>query len=120
MILGHVRDHLPRLSLSLPGLAGSLSVEFIVDTGFDGELALPGFLLRELDVAYVGDHPILLADGTERARPAYRTRLDWQGRLRSTEIMLLEGVPLLGVQLLAQNHLQVEMTDGGEVIVEPL
>lgn len=33
MILGYVRDYLPRVTLSLPGLDGPLSVEFIVDIG---------------------------------------------------------------------------------------
>ena len=45
MILGHVRDYMPRVSLLLPGVNGLVSVEFILDTGFDGELSLPPSLL---------------------------------------------------------------------------
>lgn len=41
MIQGHVRDRLPRVLLSLPGEDGPFDVEFILDTGFEGELALP-------------------------------------------------------------------------------
>jgi len=50
MIEGSVRDNFPRLSLNLPGLRGSQSVEFLVDTGFDGELSLPSALLAGLNV----------------------------------------------------------------------
>ena len=38
MMIGHVRDNFPRLMLTLPGRNGSVNVEFVVDTGFDGEL----------------------------------------------------------------------------------
>lgn len=34
--------------------------------------------------------------------------------------MVLEGVPLLGGALLNGYLLQIEMTDGGEVLLEPL
>ena len=40
MIYGQFRSRFPRLTLTLPGLKGPLDVEFILDTGFDGELAL--------------------------------------------------------------------------------
>ncbi len=46
MILGHVRDRFPRVSLSMPGRNGPLLVEFIVDTGFDGDLALPQSIIN--------------------------------------------------------------------------
>ena len=41
-----IRDHLARVTLILPSSAGPLSVEFIVDTGFEGDLALPSSILR--------------------------------------------------------------------------
>ena len=44
MILGYVRDHLPRVTIVLPGLNGDVPVEFIVDTGFDGDISLPSRL----------------------------------------------------------------------------
>ena len=38
MIAGEYRDHFPRVWLTLPGSTGPVDVEFIVDTGFEGEL----------------------------------------------------------------------------------
>jgi predicted aspartyl protease len=49
MILGVFRDHFARVTLSLPGSAEPFTVEFILDTGFDGDLALPSNILRQLD-----------------------------------------------------------------------
>lgn len=121
MILGHVRDNFPRVTLSLPGAFGPVSVEFIVDTGFDGELALPGALVRDLERVYAGDRPIQLADGSERARPAFQISLAWdEEEDRPTEVLVLDGVPLLGVNLLEGSLLQAEMTSGGQVQIEPL
>lgn len=120
MILGHVRDNFPRVALSLPGPSGLLSIEFIIDTGFDGELALPGVLMHQLSSTYAGDRPIQLADGSERQRPSFQVLLEWDEDLRPTEVLVLDGVPLLGVNLLEGSLLQAEMTSGGQVQIEPL
>jgi len=46
--------------------------------------------------------------------------MDWDEDPRPTDVLLLEGTPLLGVNLLAGSLLQAEMTDGGEVSIELL
>jgi clan AA aspartic protease len=120
MTLGHVRDNFPRITLSLPGRNGPLSVEFIVDTGFDGELALPSALIGQLDASYSTERFVLLAANSPRRRPFYEVVLDGNGEPRVTDVMALDGNPLLGVELLSGNLLQIEMTDGGEVLLEPL
>ena len=45
---GSFRDGHPRLTVLLPSQNGPLEIEFIVDTGFDGDLALPGPVARRL------------------------------------------------------------------------
>ena len=120
MTLGHVRDNFARVTLSLTGLDGPVFMEFVLDTGFDGELALPGALLARLDATYSSERAIVLADGTFGRRPVYEVVLDWQGGERVTDVLVSEGAPLLGVNLLEENLVQMEMTDGGEVQIEPL
>ena len=120
MILGHVRDNLPRVTLSLPGVTGQVLIEFVVDTGFDGELALPSHLVRQLEATFQGDKPIQLADSFARNQPSFEVVLEWEDDSRPTEVLILEGAPLLGSVLLAGSLLQAEMTDGGEVSIEPL
>lgn len=117
---GHVRDRFARLMIALPGREGAFNVEFVVDTGFDGELALPPSVLNALETAYAGDRPLLLADGSVRLRPFYRILLEWDEEERVVEVIALDGNPLLGVELLEGNLFQAEMTDGGEVLVESL
>jgi len=120
MTIGHVRDNFIRVTLTLPDLAGPFTAEFLVDTGFDGELALPGSILQQLDASFSIDQEIMLADGSRGRRPLYRIDMDWDEDRRPTDVLLLESTPLLGVNLLAGSLLQAQMTDGGEVSIEPL
>lgn len=118
MILGHVRDYLPRVTLALPGLHGPLNVKFIVDTGFQCDLSLPSFLVAQLDTVYMTDRIVRFADGTRSIRPYHEMSLDWDGEEREVEITVLENNPLLGAILMDGFSLHVDMVDGGEVVIE--
>lgn len=65
MLLGHVRDYAARVLLILPGEEGELTAECVVDTGFEGDLALPRSLVAKLErlSAYV----LYPAEAYERA-----------------------------------------------------
>jgi clan AA aspartic protease len=104
----------------LPGRRGQLRVEFLVDTGFEGELSLPSNLAAELDAITIGQRPIQVADGTRSYRPLLQIEAEWTDEPRSIEVLIIENEPLLGIEMLADNLITIEMTDGGEVAVEPL
>jgi clan AA aspartic protease len=121
MIRGHVRDYLPRVILSLPGRDGDeVSVEFTVDTAFDGDLALPSRLLSQIEATYLRQRILRLADGSTQSRPYFEIILDWHDEQRPTEIAVLENDPLLGAVLLDGCHVGIDMIDGGEAVIEPL
>jgi hypothetical protein len=46
--------------------------------------------------------------------------IEWYEEARLVDVLELEGIPLLGGELLYGSLLQIEMTDGGEVSIEPL
>ncbi len=48
------RDGHPRVSLTLPGVDGTMRVEFILDTGFDGDITLLAHIVQRLNVAFAG------------------------------------------------------------------
>jgi clan AA aspartic protease len=121
MTIGQIQSRFPRAQLTLPGRDGPFVVDFIVDTGFDGELSLPPSLANRLDAEIAGRQTLSLADGTTLFSPYYRIMIDdWEGEARLTEVLLLDGQPLLGVNLLSGYLLQMEMTEGGEVAIDPL
>jgi predicted aspartyl protease len=118
---GQFRDGFPRIVLDLTLRDGTRrSVEFIVDSGFEADLTLPPDLLIGLDADYAGEYPFSLADLTYRTRPVYRIILNWQGEDRVTEVVAMDGNALLGVGVLRNNLVQMEMVEGGEIVVEPM
>jgi clan AA aspartic protease len=120
VIFGQVRRRFLRVVLSLPGREGPLDVEFTVDTAFDGELAVPADLARRLDAQPSGNRGLSLADGSLFISPAVEILLEWEGEIRLTEVLILDGSPLLGVVLMEGLRLGAEMESGGEVTLEPL
>jgi clan AA aspartic protease len=117
-LYGTYRDHAPRLSLVLPGLSGELQVEFVVDTAFEGDLSMPPTLLRQLNVSQRTLDFRSLADGTIVEVPVYSVELNLSGEEREVEVISLASRPLLGTLLLDGCRLEIDMEEGGEVVVE--
>lgn len=61
-----------------------------------------------------------LADGTMRHIPHYEIMFNWMEEERITEIIALEGRPLLGSLLLENCSVLLEMQDGGQVEIDRL
>jgi clan AA aspartic protease len=120
MIAGQFRAGHPRIQLALVGEEGVLTVDFILDTGFEGDLTLPGHLASRLGGEPTGFRRRALAGGSVGILPFYEARLEWGDGDRVAEVLLLEGQPLLGTTLMEGHLLQVEVTEGGEVSIEPL
>ncbi|HEX5324673.1 MAG TPA: hypothetical protein VFW40_12870, partial [Capsulimonadaceae bacterium] len=120
MIIGSFHHGFARAKLNLPGRTRPLEIEFVLDTGFDGELSLPSHLAQLIDSEIAGTQSVQLADGRIASSPYYAIEIDWMDELRLTEVLLLEGNPLLGIELLKGHLLQIEISEGGEVSAEPL
>lgn len=120
MILGAFRDGHPRLTLSLPCRIGLEETEFIVDTGFEGDLAVPDEIARQLDAQSSGSVIRLLADGSPFRCPVLEVVLSNEVVSRTVEVLVLAGNPLLGTVLLREYLLHIEMAEGGELAAEPL
>ena len=76
------------LAVALLDPAGQFqSFEFILDTGFDGNLSLPRRILQRLDARPAGRLPIELADGSRTTTPTWRVTSLWDGERRMLTIM---------------------------------
>ena len=94
--------------------------EFILDTGFDGNLSLPRQTLQRLAVIPQGGLPVELADGSRTTVPTWLATVLWDGERRTITVMESEGEPLLGMSLLWGNHIALEAKDFGGVVIERL
>ena len=122
MTAGRFRDGLPRVALDLPTQNGDeISVDFVLDTGFDGDLALPANIVRQLPDAVQGSQFVNLAGGFQRRCPCYEiTWEDAEGESRLLEVLVMDGNPLMGTAFLRNHLLSIELIEGGEVLAEPL
>ena len=65
MLTGTVNDFQPWLAVDLLAIGGQyLSVEVVLDTGFNGELAMPASVIPQLDLVPRGNRYTYLAVGS--------------------------------------------------------
>jgi clan AA aspartic protease len=77
-----------KLHLEVLGSSGGWQVvEAVIDTGFDGELSLPGALIAALGLASVGTYYANLADGKRAVLNYYQANIIWHGRPRLVEVL---------------------------------
>ena len=120
MTFGIFRGEHPRVTLTLPGKNRDFEVEFILDTGFAGDMTLPYHVAERVEGLALGLTRRRLATGQQMQFRAVEIMLDWDDELRPTEILVMEGDPLVVTTLLRDTLLQIEVAEGGEVSFEPL
>lgn len=119
MLIGHVRDYAARILLTLPGEEGDLTAECVVDTGFEGDLALPRSLVGRLQrLSAYETRSFALADGSLRELLICYIELEWNEEPRAVEVLVTEGRPLLGMVLMEGCHISIDASGGGEVVVD--
>jgi predicted aspartyl protease len=91
-----------------------------VDTGFEGDVALPVALARQLGPVLNGISERMLADGSLYQCPYYLLSVESATGTREIEVLVLGIRPLVGTMFLYDHLLQIEMTEGGDVSAEPL
>ena len=118
-ILGEVR-RFPLIVLSLQTPYGSRTLEFLVDTGFDGELALPKSFAAWLGTP--GEfRTVLFANGHEERAGVVECALTWGDGILTVDAMFIDSErPLLGIELLENHRLTIDVQEGGEVSIEEL
>ena len=100
------------------GSGGFQSLDFIVDTGFSDELAMPSDLIQRLSLPYADRTPVILADAREIQTSIYHGIVFWHGNNRAVRVIEIEGDPLLGMSLLSGSRLTVSARPGGIVLIE--
>lgn len=96
------------------------TVAAIVDTGFDGELALPLSLLNALQLPPLRRSTATLGDGSTIVHTVHRATILWDGTARRVFVAALDSEPLVGMELLAGYRLTIQVIPGGQVLIESL
>ena len=119
MLLGHVRDYAAYILLTLPGDDCELTAEAVIDTGFEGEFALPRSLVAKLErVSGYETRSFALADGSVRELLICYIEIEWNKEPRTVEVLVTEGRPLLGMVLMDGFYIGIDARSGGEAMIE--
>ena len=120
MIQGVVNaSHEAVVTLSLQGPDGQVrDIEAVVDTGYSGFLTLPATLVDELwlPFAYVGW--AFLANDDEVAFDVHDATVIWDGQPRHIKADATGSTPLVGMLLLDSHDLNIEVVNGGRVVIQ--
>ena len=94
--------------------------EFVLDTGFDGFLALPAELIQRLGLEPAGDFEITFANGQREVWNAWHCRILWHDQPRYIVAFESRGESLLGMALLEGSQVNIQVRIDGAVVIEEL
>ena len=122
MIEGLVNaDYEAVVTLSVRGPTGrEQEIDAVVDTGFNSFLTLPPALVEELGLPFAMRGYAILADGQEAPFEVYGATVLWDGQPRHVDAYAVDAAPLAGMMLLVRHNLNVEVADGGRVVIQAM
>ena len=117
MITGHVNAELEAIIPVRVGApnGSAIEVEAVIDTGFNGFLALPPDVISRLELPFSGPTRATLGDGTLVHLSVYEAEAAVAGQPLSVEVLETHGGILVGMSLLRGNELIVQVVEGGAV-----
>ena len=92
-------------------------VEFFLDSGFSGSMALPLQDVATLLLPQALGTRANLADGSEILLPTYEAAILWHGAQRSLIVLATGYRHLIGTALLYGSALYAEFVDNGKVVL---
>lgn len=121
MISGIVTNRQATVVLTFLLSNGSrVPIEFVLDTGFTGELCLPVEAVLLMGLTFRHDTLANLADSSEISLPLHEAIVFWDGVERDVLIVATGRRPLLGTALLDEQEVVIQFTDGGLVTIDEL
>jgi len=104
-----------------PGQRQYVTINFIIDTGFNGHLQLPTADIDRLGLTSTESLNTELADGQVVEADVYPATVLWLGTLTPVDVIESErNIPLIGAGLLWGSVMTVEWEFGGRVAFEPI
>ena len=121
MLTGRINNLQARVTVEILDSNGqSNPIEVLLDTGFDGQLSLPVFVVRQFNlgcgILRFGE----LADGTQVQFMSYRATVLWDGQRRQVEVIESGNDPLLGMELMLGSRVVLDVREGGPVTIGTL
>jgi clan AA aspartic protease len=97
-----------------------VAIDTVLDTGFTEALSLPQTWMDTLALPLIELDEMTLADGSVIQVEVYEGRVIWDGQEHPIVIHCVEGSPLLGMSLLYDYLLTIQVVAGGSVTITAL
>lgn len=98
----------------------STSITAAIDTGYNGHLLLSEHLVQDLRLPRIGTSLATLADGRNVELKLYAATVLWGDTEYEIPVSSAQNAPLIGMALLAGQHLGIDVVDNGPVTIAPL
>ena len=121
MMRGYVNRYLePVVAIEIEDREGAFQAfDAILDTGFNGEIALPSRTIQRLGLADRGRAlDWTVATGEEVELREFDGVVSWHGQRHRVAVLETGDEPLLGTSLLSGSRIYIDMRSGGEVLIE--
>lgn len=120
MITGQVSENREAIvPVTVFGFGGkSVTVNAVIDTGFDDFLSLPLELVATLALVARESVSVMLADGSVVESMYFEAEALWHGKRRPITVQVSPGMPLIGMTLLEDSRLIIEAEPGGKVFIQ--
>ena len=96
------------------------TIQFILDTGFTGQLVLPNRYMNRLGLSATEWIDARPATGEFVRVPYAEATVIWQGAQRRSEILQLDSEPLLGMEFLWNHRITIDAVPNGPVTINPI
>jgi len=118
MITGQVIGHEAQVGVVLRRLdQPDIEIVFVIDTGFEGALALPTAAVEALDLPFRTNLTANLADDSNVQTKVHRADIVWHGVEMQVAVLSMGRRPLLGTALLFYKHLGIDFKENGTVTI---
>lgn len=95
-------------------------IEAILDTGYNGNLTLPQYMVEGLGLEADFLSNVTLGNNIQTRLPTWSGYILWHEQLRHIQGLMAEGVPLIGMRLLADSEVTIQVRSGGAVLIEEM
>lgn len=122
MIRGTVTDeNEPVIELRLRGPhSDEVVLTTLIDTGFTSYLSLPESVVSALDLTWVSQGRLYLADGAFDVYDIYEAEIGWDGSWYTTSVYSMGAEAMIGTSLLFGHRLTVDVINDGPVEITRL
>ncbi|MEA5513427.1 clan AA aspartic protease [Nodularia sp. UHCC 0506] len=121
MITGIIKSGHPTVNVifRLPNKP-DFTIEFVIDTGFTGELSLPPAAVTLMGLPFLYELPANLANNSWVDIPIHEAVIIWNSEERLVNVLATGKRPLLGTALLDGYELSIQFIEGGLITIKKL